>query len=232
MRQMETDPKQIAFRQLPLDLPVQVASDRDDLIVSGANRLAVEMIDAWPDWPGPLMLLVGPPGSGKSHIASVWARTCGAQIMPAQDIRANAAPTSNLLVIEDAAHGIVDEAALFHTLNHVRAESGHCLITSHSLPGQWGIVLPDLVSRLRAAQTVTLAAPDDALLSAVMVKLLADRQVEAPASVIEWLLPRMERSLDSARKLVAEMDRQALARGTKITRSVASVALTRVTGGD
>ncbi len=229
---MEPNPKHAMVRQLPLELPVLPAYDRDDLIVTQANRLAVELVDAWPQWPGPVVALVGPPGSGKSHLARIWAQASGAVAIPATDLANGMAPPSTLLVIEDFSPGKVDDAALFHTLNHIRAEGGHCLLTSASQPLQWGVVLPDLLSRLRAVQLVTIDAPDDALLSAVIFKLFADRQVEAPAMVVDWLLPRMERSLDCARKLVGEMDREALARGSKITRQVAAAALERVSGAE
>jgi chromosomal replication initiation ATPase DnaA len=211
--------------QLPLDLPVDAAQERDDIIVTPANALAVEMIDAWPQWPGPVVVIAGPPGSGKSHIARVWSGMSGAAVLDMAAIDMSAPPTSNNVVLEDAKAGAIPEQALFHLLNHVRAEGGHCLITSRQWPAAWGVRLPDLASRLRASQLVELSEPDDALLCAVMVKLFADRQVNAPPHVISWLAARMERSLDAARTIVAAMDREALARGAKISRSLAADVL-------
>jgi chromosomal replication initiation ATPase DnaA len=211
--------------QLPLDLPVEAAQERDDLIVTRANSMAVEMIDNWPNWPGPLVVLAGPPGSGKSHIASVWSAMSGAHVIDMASLDASAPPQGVNIVIEDASVGAVPEEALFHILNHVRAEGGHCIITSREWPIAWGVKLPDLASRLRASQLVELAEPDDALLCAVMVKLFADRQVVAPPHVISWLAARMERSLDAARTIVAEIDREALARGVRISRVIAADVL-------
>jgi chromosomal replication initiation ATPase DnaA len=211
--------------QLPLDLPVEAALERDDLIVTKANSMAVEMIDNWPHWPGSLVVLAGPPGSGKSHIASVWSAMSGASVLDMASLDASAPPKGINLVLEDASAGAIPEEALFHVLNHVRAEGGHCIITSREWPLAWGVKLPDLASRLRASQLVELSEPDDALLCAVMVKLFADRQVVAPPHVISWLAARMERSLDAARTLVAEIDREALARGVRISRPIAAEVL-------
>lgn len=216
--------------QLPLDLPLEAAQERDDLIVTPANSLAVEMIDGWPQWPGPVVVLAGPPGSGKSHIARVWSAMSGADILDMAALDSSAPPATANVVLEDARAGAVPEEALFHLINHVRSEGGHCLITSREWPAAWGVRLPDLASRLRASQLVELSEPDDALLSAVMVKLFADRQVVAPPQVISWLAARMERSLDAARTVVAGIDREALARGVRITRALAAEVL-RAQGG-
>lgn len=213
------------LRQIPLELPVESALDRDDLIVSQANALAVGLIDSWPRWPGPVVVLVGPAGSGKSHLARVWCEESGAALVSMADLDATAPPQSVCLAIEDACPDAVPEQALFHILNHVRAEGGHCLITARRRPAGWNVRLPDLASRLRAAQIVELGEPDDALLAAVLVKLFADRQVAVAPSIIAYVVSRMERSLEAAGRLVAAMDRDALSRGGRITRSVAARAL-------
>lgn len=216
--------------QIPLDLPVTSADARDDLIVSPANAFAVDFLDAWPNWPGPVAVLRGPAGSGKTHMARVWAEMAGAPVMSARDIdRFEREPVAaDNIVIEDARAGAIAETALFHVLNHVRGAGGHCLITSRQLPGEWRVALPDLVSRLRAAQLVELAAPDDALLRQVMVKLFADRQVSVDPGVVDYVARRMERSLAAAGALVAEMDREALARNRRVTRAVAAAALEKL----
>ena len=216
--------------QLPLELPVEAAQERDDLIVSRANALAVDLIDSWPRWPGSVVVLAGPPGSGKSHLARAWSVMSGAQVMEMAALDTASPPPGARLVLEDAAAGMIPEQALFHVLNHVRSEGGHCIITSRQWPSQWGVTLPDLASRLRASQLVELAEPDDALLCAVLVKLFADRQVAAPPQVISFLSARMERSLDAAQRIVAGIDRLALARGGRITRNIASEVL-RAEGG-
>lgn len=217
-------------RQIPLDLPVASAEARDDLIVSPANMHAVDFIDAWPDWPGPVVVLAGPVGSGKSHMARIWAAQSQATVLAMETLE-EAGPElteTSAVVLEDARGGAIPQTALFHLLNHVRAVGGHCLITSRQWPTAWQVSLPDLESRLRAAQLVELAEPDDAMLRQVIVKLFADRQVAVDPGVVDYVVTRMERSLGAAGRLVAEMDREALARSARVTRAIAASALRKL----
>jgi chromosomal replication initiation ATPase DnaA len=218
-------------RQIPLDLPVSSAEEREDLIVSPANAHAVDFIEAWPDWPGPLAVLAGPVGSGKTHMARIWAALSGAQTIAMDELDAAGPEIADArnIVVEDACVGVIPETALFHVVNHIRAIGGHCLITSREWPTAWRVALPDLASRLRAAQLVELSEPDDTLLRQVIVKLFADRQIAVDAGVVDYVVLRMERSLGAARELVAEMDREALSRNARVTRTIAAAALKKLT---
>jgi chromosomal replication initiation ATPase DnaA len=211
--------------QIPLALPVESAQTRDDLIVSIANARAVELLDSWPDWPGNLVVLTGPPGSGKSHMAAAWSVESGATVTAMRELSIDDPPATANLLLEDAEAGGVDEHALFHVLNHIKAQSGYCLITGRTTPSAWRLSLPDLVSRLKAAQVVALSEPDDALLRQVIFKLFADRQLILEPGVIDYIVRRMERSLDAARILVERIDREALARNARISRRIAASAL-------
>ena len=215
----------MAPRQLPLELPFSSADARDDLIVSTANAQAVELLDSWPDWPGNTVILHGPVGTGKSHMARIWAAQAGAETLDAATLAAFEPGDANCFAIEDLGRGALDEKALFHLLNHVRAHGGHCLITSREPPNDWGVALPDLASRLRAANLVEISAPDDNLLRQVIVKLFSDRQLAVDPGVVDYLVTRMERSLGAAGVLVDEIDREALARRSRVTRPLASLAL-------
>lgn len=217
--------------QLPLELPLQDSHRRDDLAVGAANALATQMIDAWPDWPGSLLLLVGPAGTGKTHLARIWAERAEALIMDAGALQAGSPAPGRRIVIEDARPGAIDDTMLFATLNHVRAHGGHALITSRLLPGQWGVSLPDLASRLRAAQLARLSEPDDALLGQVIVKLFSDRQLGVDPGVVDYLVARMERSLEAAGRIVAEIDREALARNAGVSKRLAAAALEKLESG-
>ena len=223
--------------QLPLELAHNHSLEREDLVVSAANATAVSMIDAWPDWPGSTTVLAGPVGSGKSHLASIWkgvsnaVESTAADLTKNSDMLAGAISSGNCVLIEDIGQERVDEPTLFHVLNLIRQENSFCLITSRLWPREWSLELNDLKSRVQAAQVIELHEPDDMLIKQVMVKLFADRQLQVEAHVIEYCVLRMERSLDAASRLVAEIDAQALARKSTITRTIASDALRRLDMG-
>lgn len=219
-------------RQLPLDLPHDAALGRDDYLVGRSNLAAFELLERWPDWPAPVVILAGPVGSGKTHLVEAFRHETGAAVARAEDLREEtvtglvAAPAC---VIEDAHRG-VNNTALFHLLNAARQAGKTVLITSRAWPAAWKITLPDLQSRLRAATPVEVLEPDDDLLRRVLVKLFADRQITVDLGVIDYLVVRMERSLDVAMRVVEAIDREALAGRVKITKPLAGRVLETVTG--
>lgn len=211
--------------QLLLDIGLSGSMSRDDLIVTRSNREAVLLIESWPNWPGPAVVLAGPPGSGKTHLATIWremadARACDPNALTAGDL--DAAQTGRALLLDGVEPGGFDENALFHIMNAVRANGGSLLMTSAHWPGAWRVQTPDLRSRIQAATTVEIAEPDDELLVGVMTKLFADRQIVVDAAVIGYLASRIERSLASARAIVDRLDKASLARKAKITRAFAA----------
>ncbi|MDB5512016.1 MAG: hypothetical protein JWR08_1499 [Enterovirga sp.] len=218
------------MRQLVFDLPVAPSFAPDDFLVSGSNETAYGLLENWPDWPDSLLHLRGPRGSGKSHLAAIWAARARARIIPARDVAVETVPELSrapALVLEDLDEGPLDEDALFHLVNRVRERSGHVLVTSAAGVETCGIATPDLLSRLRRAPSAELGPPDDALLRAVLVKLFLDRQLVVDTSVIEFVANRIERSLARAAELVADLDREALSRGRRVTRPVAAEILSR-----
>ena len=221
------------IRQLAFDLPTDTAMTRADFFVSPSNALALQTVEAWEDWPGRKLVLVGPEGSGKTHLAHVWATLAGGVILPAADLAAaSIGPLAGrAIVIEDADHlSPSDEAALFH-LHNVVTSTGALLLTAKTPPRDWGLRLADLTSRMQAAAVARLEAPDDALLSAVLVKLFTDRQVAVTANLIPYMVSRMHRSIGAARALVSALDAQALAGGQPITRALARDVLDRLERG-
>jgi len=203
--------------QLVLDLPFRAAMGREDFFVSSANAAAVAAIDAVRDWPGGKMLLLGPPGSGKTHLAHVFATQTGARLLAAADLPAadpSALAEAPALGIEDADRIAGDEAAeeaLFHLHNAAADRGTALLITASGPPQRWGLGLPDLQSRMQQAGQVTLSAPDDALIAAVLVKLAADRQMALTPALVAYILPRIDRSLAFVRDFVTALDAEALA---------------------
>jgi chromosomal replication initiation ATPase DnaA len=210
-------------RQLPLDLSHSEGRSRDHLVVSDANAAAVALIDRWPDWPSPLVVLAGPAGSGKSHLGAIWREMSGAPAIDRRHIEAAVAaagPAASFFV-DDADGPGLDETGLFHAANAVRAAGSHLLVTARRFPSAWGVALPDLASRLKAAATVEIRQPDDLLLAGVISKLFADRQVEVEPHVVQFLVRRIERSLATAIRVVDKLDSAALEQGTRISRSLA-----------
>ncbi|MBL4864366.1 MAG: chromosomal replication initiator DnaA [Rhodobiaceae bacterium] len=207
--------------QLPFDLPHRVALGRDDFLVAEANSTAVALIDQWPDWPTHLAMLVGPAGSGKTHLGEVWRAASGATLVNVTALEEAYLPalvSAKAVLLED-----IDqlppsaETALFHLINLIKEEHGHLLLTAKVGPAQLDISLPDLASRLRAAVTAGIGVPDDMLLAAVLEKLFQDRQLPVPQATIRYLTLHMDRSIAAARTLVGEVDKAALAGKRRIT---------------
>ena len=192
----------------------------DDFLVAPGNRDAVAWLDAWPDWPAPLLVIHGPPGSGKSHLGQVFRARSGASEVPSAALGTKA-PTELLgtareVLIDDADFAHAEEAAL-HLYNEIASRGGHLLATAMSPPSAWALALPDLRSRILGAPAAALGRPDDALIKAVLAKLFSDRQVRIDIDVVEYLARRMERSLGEAQRLVTLIDRAALAERRDVT---------------
>ncbi len=213
-------------RQLAFDLPSAEAMTREHFFVAPSNALALQAVEDWRNWPGRKLLVVGPDGAGKTHLAHVWAALADAVILSAEALAAAdiASLSGRAVVVEDADRIGAAEAQLFH-LHNLVTTTGALLLTARTPPRDWGLHLPDLVSRMQATPIAHLDAPDDALLSAVLVKLFADRQVAVPANLIPYLVSRMPRSIGAARALVAALDARALALGRPITRALAGEIL-------
>jgi chromosomal replication initiation ATPase DnaA len=212
-------------RQLAFALPHAESRTRDNFLEGPANATALGLIESWPEWPARTMLLVGPEGSGKSHLAAVWAEQAGARSTAAHALSAATVPAAlatGALVVEDLKAGDFDERALFHLLNLAREEQAYLLITARTPPSSIEVELRDLRSRLRALPVVSLAEPDDLLFRALIVKFCADRQLAVDESVVGYLATRIERSYAAARHAVDQLDREALRQGRPATRALAA----------
>lgn len=211
-------------RQLPLALPILERFEREDFLVGEANELAYATLEQWPDWPDPVMLLLGPPGSGKTHLASIWAKRAHAWSVVSTDISHR--PSAELLsstavLIEDVDRGLPDEAAFFHLLNIAREKKCFVLLTARTPPGDWGIKTMDLLSRLRLAPRIDLREPDDALMAGLLVKFFVERQMVVDMQVVDFIRSRIDRSVASVRDFVDALNSESLARKKRITRNLA-----------
>ena len=221
-------PGRVQPRQLAFALPHKESLSRDNFLEGPANAAGLALIDSWPDWPNRIMLLVGPEGSGKSHLAAVWAEEAGARSTMAHALTPAAVPgalATGALVVEDLNAATFDERALFHLMNLAREDQAYVLITARVPPSASQFELRDLRSRLRAVPVVTLLPPDDHLFRALIVKFCADRQLSVDETVVSYLATRIERSFSAARQAVEMLDAEALRLGRPVTRALAAELL-------
>ena len=219
--------------QLTLELAPEPGFERENFVVSGSNEQAYAMIELWPDWPDPMLLILGPPGAGKSHLGAIWASIAKAGVQSAAALAAaniEALAAAGPLLLEDADAIGEAETQLFHLINLMRENGMALVITAKAPPDAWGLRTADLLSRLRLAPTVAIGPPDDALMRAVLVKLLIDRQLVIDTSVVGYIALRLERSLDAARTFIDALDREALARQCRISRAIAADVLASLEG--
>jgi chromosomal replication initiation ATPase DnaA len=220
---MSTGPRQLA---LALGHPESFA--REDFLSGVSNAAALALIECWPQWPNRSVVLTGPEGSGKSHLAAIWSDAAGARLVAARALEQAKVPTTlatGALVIEDVTAGAFDERALFHVLNLAREQDAFVLLTARMPPAHWRVAIRDLESRLNALPIVGLTAPDDALLRALLVKLFADRQIAVEQTLISYVATRIERSFAAARAVVGRLDVEAMRRKRALTRALAAEIL-------
>jgi chromosomal replication initiation ATPase DnaA len=228
---------------MPLLLDHRPALGKADFLVSASNIEAVGLLSGWRDWPRRHMALIGPARAGKTHLAHVWMQESGAELLPAallDDAAAARLVNHGQVVIEDIdglatldpARRRAAEKALFHLYNLATAEGAWLLLTGREAPARWPVEIPDLASRLAALPVAQVAAPDDALLSSLMVKLFADRQLQVAPGVIEYLARRIERSCAAVEGTVEALDRLSLERKKPITRPMAAEVLGAASVGE
>ncbi|WP_375261534.1 chromosomal replication initiator DnaA [Palleronia sp.] len=219
--------------QLPLNLQIRPALGREDFVVTPSNATALGLLESH-RWPGGRLALIGPPASGKTHLAHVWAERAGAVVVSAKDL-----PRFDIATLASAGRVAVEEVAaiaghrgaetaLFHLYNRLASSGGRLLVTGREPPARWPVALPDLRSRLSALTVAALDAPDDALLGSLLEKQLRDRGLEPDMSVLTYLVPRMPRTAEAARDLAAEIDRLTLSRKRGVGRELAKEALSRI----
>ena len=215
-------------KQLPFDFDHRPSLGGDDFLVAPSNQEAVSWIDRWPNWPTPFLILCGPPGCGKTHLCNVFMAITGARLLSPEIVKINALTdllmsNENFVVDNSNLNRFQDfsEELLFHFYNELSLRGGHMLITSKSNPIDWRFGLADLSSRIKSAQMVVIGDPEDDLIRAVLVKLFSDQQVRVEIDVIDYIVTRMERSLESARNFAEAANELALSQKRGITLALA-----------
>lgn len=209
--------------QLTFDLPVRTSLERGDFFVSDANALAVARLEDISTWTSNKMVLAGPEGAGKTHLGHVWAEAQGGALLALGDLEEKEVVHLSTALAVDVPETLHPQAeqTLFHLHNHMAASALPLLMIARVPPARWALALPDLKSRMEATDVVQIAAPDDALLAAVLVKLFADRQLRVSPALINWLTKRMDRSFAEANRIVSGIDAAALSEGGAVTRKLA-----------
>jgi len=191
-----------ALSQIPLDLSPKPKHSFDNLILSPCNKDAVTVVKSWMNWPAPILLMIGPTGSGKTHIGQAWAKD------------------SHGTFIDDAHE--CDETKLFALINRALSEEGqYVLLSSHLNPAKWEIVMPDLYSRLSNVAVVVLNDHDDTILGPILRKLFEDRGRAVTADLISYILKYQDRSVESLRRVTRDLDLAAQSQKVDLTKAFA-----------
>jgi len=203
----------------------------DTLVVSEANRDAAQMLTGWRSWPGGALALVGPQGSGKSHLALAWALEAGARQLTGDvspdEAAATFAESEGRILIDDA-ETEANEAALWRVLDLARGRGGSVLLVGATAPGLWPVSLPDLRSRLAALPVARLREPDEALMDVVLRRICREQFILLSDDAAQYLVRRLPRTFAAAQAWAAALDAE-LVRGAKpVSQAGAKRALQRM----
>lgn len=227
------------IQQLTLNFPHLPSLGREDFMVAQCNYDAVKLVESWPNWPFFAVCIYGEEGCGKTHLANVFAHNVAhltnfpyrIPFVKASNLKIeNIRPLfeqNKCLVVEEL-NSNINQEVLFHLYNLYRDEGGNILFTSNQAPARINFSLADLRSRLNIVPAIEIKVPDDDLLSALLLKLFTDRQINISPEIISYILANMERSFAYARKLVMEIDNISLAQKRAISTAIVKEAISNL----
>ena len=208
--------------QLVFPFGVEPALGGEDFILAPCNEQALQFIRRWPDWPAPVAAIYGPAGCGKTHLAAIWRNMADAQGLSARDLEPDlvhtiASRAASAIVIEDVDSDEPREERDRALLALLERPAGALLLTGRAPPSDWPVAVRDLKSRFRSLIAFAMWVPDDKLLSALVTKHFADRQLEVTAGVVKRIVTHVERTPEAVAAFVARADSKALAEKRPVT---------------
>jgi len=197
------------IKQLTLGLPYCQTFERADFIVAPCNIAAVRWMDRYPNWGGHALLIYGPKGCGKTHLAHTFSDVH----LDGKTLSDVVLPETPRVVVEDI-DCVADEKVLFHLFNWTKEQGIGLLMTARKVPE---FELPDLSSRIMMCQKVAILPPDDDLILAVLTKAFAERRVMVEQSVLEYAARYTERTFEAIQSLIDGADKLSLSQNRRIT---------------
>ena len=224
--------------QLILSLSLKEALEKEDFFISPSNLHSVTLMGNIEHWSSGALLLVGPKGSGKTHLSLVWSRENNAKQIALESVipeierglNYDSVCIEDLHLIEDI--GIhkkpIIEEGIFHIINSIRSRGGKLLISSSKTPNTLALSLRDLVSRLQSFSNTRIREPDDSLVMALLLKYFNDRQIYIKHSILTYMATRIDRTYSAIYEFVKSLDHKSLVLNTKITRTLIDETLKEI----
>lgn len=150
----------------------------------------IDLVDAFLRSSAPLLAISGPSGSGKTFLGRIALQKL---TVDRDEPRG---------VLADALHLCEEPVLLMDLIESARETGLRVLLAGEGEPRGWARGLRDLETRLAAAPRITLAAPDEAQLRAVLRRSFLDRQLRVSEAVIDFAAERLPPTYEAIKGFV------------------------------
>ena len=206
------------MQQLAIPLPDQVTTDASTLLVEAATREVWTWLSAWPEWPLPQVVVVGPVGAGKSHMARALSLLRGGILLTAEEsLDPLYLVHSFPIIIVDGYDCYKDESWLFHLYNLAQEHHRQVVYFGRTAPASHSFMVKDLASRLRSLPCLEIHEPDDDLFRKLFRKELLKRGMLCGDDILEYIYRRFDRSYTTIHYLVKVIDELTLSQQRPLT---------------